>query len=99
MPPKAPKGLPLDPLQNMHLKKKQELVAIGAKTPTSEQKTFFSEAPLPKSTTLDEGPSAADIASDLLAKAMFFVWVAFLLLLGLWMLRLFPGTGGFPKSG
>jgi hypothetical protein len=42
--------------------------------------------------------TAADMASHTLASIMFAAWLLFLVVVGLWMNRLFPGFGGFPKE-
>ena len=42
--------------------------------------------------------TAAETASHLCATIMFATWMIFLVFLGLWMNRVFPGAGGFPKE-
>mmetsp|Transcript_29926 Transcript_29926/g.61169 ORF Transcript_29926/g.61169 Transcript_29926/m.61169 type:complete len:142 (+) Transcript_29926:32-457(+) len=49
-------------------------------------------------TTSSDEKNAYDSASQMCALVMFALWMALLVAMGVWMLRLIPNTGGFPAG-
>jgi hypothetical protein len=103
MPPK--KGASASDLsKELHDLNKTEMIKAGKATPknsnTGLKKTFKDEADAAESADVVFGTkkpmTAAETSSQFLATVMFGIWMVFIgPLLLLWMLRTFPGMGGF----
>ena len=91
-----------NPAKEMHDLNKIELTKKGVKTPKASEESvvekFEKEAGESKPKSNKKSMSTADMASDFTAKIMFLAWAVVLVIMGIWMLRLIPGTGGFPES-